>query len=361
VTVETVEGLGRDGPSRLQTAFLRHGAAQCGVCTPGMMMAAEALLRRNARPSAGEVKDAIGGVLCRCTGYSKIVRAIMTAADEPAPALRADRGAAVGARIDRLDGMPKVMGTDVFGADAWPAGTLLVKVIRSPHHRARFAFGDIDAFRRRHPGVVDVMSAADIPGRNCFGVIAPMADQPVFAEGEARFKGEAVAAVVGEAGAMGDLDDFPVTWEPLAPLLEPEEALAEGADLVHANRAGNVLVQGYVKKGDAEAALDSADFVVEGRFSTGFIEHAYIEPEAGWAVRVGDGVEVHAGTQAPYMHRDDLALILDLPQDVRARGADDGGRRLRQQARPVAPSLPCACRVADEAARSAWSIRGPNR
>jgi aldehyde oxidoreductase len=326
VTVETVEGLGGDGPSRLQTAFLRHGAAQCGICTPGMMMAAEALLRRNGRPSAEEVKDAIGGVLCRCTGYSKIIRAIMTAADEPAPALRADRGAAVGARIDRLDGLPKVMGTDVFGADAWPAGTLLVKVIRSPHHRARFAFGDIDGFRRRHPGVVDVISANDIPGRNIFGVIAPMADQPVFATSEARFKGEAVAAVVGEAGAMGDLDDFPVTWEALAPLLEPDDALAEGADLVHGNRAGNVLVQGYVKKGDAEAALASADFVVEGRYSTGFIEHAYIEPEAGWAVRVGEGVEVHAGTQAPYMHRDDLALILDLPQDsVRVVATTAGG------------------------------------
>ncbi len=123
VTVETVEGLGSSGPSRLQTSFLRQGAAQCGICTPGMMMAAEALLRRTPRPSAAEVKDAIGGVLCRCTGYSKIIRAIMTAADEPAPALRADRGAAVGARIDRLDGLPKVMGTDVFGADAWPAAT----------------------------------------------------------------------------------------------------------------------------------------------------------------------------------------------------------------------------------------------
>jgi aldehyde oxidoreductase len=326
VTVETVEGLGRSGPSRLQTAFLRHGAAQCGICTPGMMMAAEALLRRNPRPSADEVKDAIGGVLCRCTGYGKIIRAIMTAADEPAPALRAERGGAVGARIDRLDGLAKVMGTDAFGADGWPAGTLLVKVIRSPHHRARFEFGDIDAFRRRHAGIVDVMSGHDIPGRNCFGVIAPMADQPVFADSEARFKGEAVAAVVGEADALGDLDDFPVTWEPQAPLLEPEEALAEGADLVHANRAGNVLVQGYVKTGDAEAALKSADVVVEGRYSTGFIEHAYIEPEAGWAVRVGDRVEVHAGTQAPYMHRDDLALILDLPKEsVRVVPTTAGG------------------------------------
>jgi CO/xanthine dehydrogenase Mo-binding subunit/aerobic-type carbon monoxide dehydrogenase small subunit (CoxS/CutS family) len=317
VSVETVEGLARDGRlSRLQAAFLRHGAAQCGICTPGMLMAAEALIRHNPRPTAQDAQDAIGGVLCRCTGYSKIIKAIMTAADEVPPAPRAQSGLAVGARITRLDGLPKVMGTDVFGADGWPEGSLVVKAIRSPHHRARFTLGDIEAFKRRHPGIVDVMSARDIPGRNCFGVIAPMADQPVFAETEARFKGEAVAAVIGEADAIADLEDFPVTWEPLAPLLEPDEAVAEGADRVHASRPGNILVQGFVKKGDAEAAFGTADVVVEGRYSTGFIEHAYIEPESGYAVRVGDRIDVHAGTQAPYMHRDDLALILDLPNEA---------------------------------------------
>ncbi|HUF44736.1 MAG TPA: molybdopterin cofactor-binding domain-containing protein [Aestuariivirgaceae bacterium] len=328
-SVETVEGLARDNcPSRLQQAFLRHGAAQCGICTPGMLMAAEALIRRTPQPSLEEVKDAIGGVLCRCTGYNKILQAVMSAAGEPAPPLRAEQGGAVGARIDRLDGLAKVMGTDVFGADRWPADSLVIKVIRSPHHRARFAFGDIEGFKRRHPGILDVMAAKDIPGRNCFGVIPPMADQPVFAEGEARFRGEAVAAVVGEPDAINGLgtQDFPVTWEPLAPLLEPDEALAEGADLVHAARAGNVLVRGQVNKGDADAALETADIVVEGRYSTGFIEHAYIEPEAGFAVRLGERIEIRAGTQAPYMHRDDLALILDLPNDcVRVVATSVGG------------------------------------
>jgi aldehyde oxidoreductase len=306
------------------------------------------------------VKDAIGGVLCRCTGYSKIIQAIMTAADEPAPALRAERGGAVGARIDRLDGLAKVMGTDVFGADGWPAGTLLVKVIRSPHHRARFEFGDIEAFRRRHPGIVDVMSATTFrgatvsassrrwPTSRCSRTVKRASRARRWPPWSARRR-------------MGDLDDFPVTWEPLAPLLEPEEALAEGADLVHANRAGNVLVRGLCEQGRRRGRAEGADVVVEGRYSTGFIEHAYIEPEAGWAVRVGDRLEVHAGTQAPYMHRDDLALILGPAEGVRAGRADDGRRRLRQQARPVAAPLHGAGRVADEAARAAWSIRGPNR
>jgi len=80
-SVETVEALARDGaPSPLQESFLRHGAAQCGICTPGMLMSAEALLRRNPLPSEQEVKDAIGGVLCRCTGYAKIIQAVKNAA-----------------------------------------------------------------------------------------------------------------------------------------------------------------------------------------------------------------------------------------------------------------------------------------
>ena len=87
--VTTVEGLA-GGPelSRLQAAFLRHGAAQCGICTPGMLMAATALLARVARPSEAEVEDALGGVLCRCTGYRKIIAAVLDAATDAPPAAR---------------------------------------------------------------------------------------------------------------------------------------------------------------------------------------------------------------------------------------------------------------------------------
>ncbi|SOD93848.1 molybdopterin-dependent oxidoreductase [Caenispirillum bisanense] len=327
--VETVEGLAADGtPHRLQQAFLRFGAAQCGICTPGMLMAAVALLRACPHPSEQQVKDALGGVLCRCTGYSKIIQAVMHANDPLPEAVTAEAGGAVGSRLDRLDGLPKVLGTDVFGADAWPADSLLVRVIRSPHHRARFRFGDIDAFVRAHPGVETVLTAADIPGRNLFGVIPPLADQPVFATDECRFKGEAVAAVVGEEAVLRHLDlgAFPVEWEALPAVLTPPEALAEDAPQVHTARAGNVLVRGLVRHGDPQAALPQAHAVVEGSYSTGFIEHAYIEPEAGWARRSGDRIEIAACTQAPYMDRDDMAAILGLdPEAVRILPTAVGG------------------------------------
>ena len=114
--VETIEGLGRssDVTQRLQASFLAHGAAQCGICTPGMLVAATHLLERIANPSEAEAMDAIGGVLCRCTGYRKIIAAVCAAGStvprEEPPAV----GGAVGARIRRLDGRRKVEGTDVF-------------------------------------------------------------------------------------------------------------------------------------------------------------------------------------------------------------------------------------------------------
>jgi CO/xanthine dehydrogenase Mo-binding subunit len=109
-----------------------------------------------------------------------------------------------------------------------------------------------------------------------------------------RYRGEAIAAVVGSAEAIEalDLTKFPVTWQPLPALRSIESATADGADLVQPNRSGNILTRGRVIKGDVEAALNSADAVVEGEFETGFVEHAYIEPEAGFARRVGDRLEL---------------------------------------------------------------------
>ena len=318
--VTTVEGLSRRAPlfGRLQGSFLRHGAAQCGICTPGMLVSATALLERNGSPSESEVMDAIGGVLCRCTGYRKIISAVLDAhtdADaEPSPAA----GTAVGKRLVRLEGKRKVEGTEIFGADEVPAGALVVRAIRSPYNHARFRFGDFSSFIAAHPGIHRVLTAKDVPGENCYGVIPPFADQPVFAEAEARFRGEAVAAIVGDGEATEALDPscFPITWEELPALTTIDAALAPGAVLIHANREGNVLVRGRVARGDVEKALAEADVVVEGDYETGFVEHACIEPEAGFARRVGDQIEIQACTQSPYMDRADIAKILAIPPEA---------------------------------------------
>ena len=317
--VTTVEGLRERPPlcGRLQDSFLRHGAAQCGICTPGMLVAATALLERKPKPLENEVMDAIGGVLCRCTGYRKIVHAVLQANVQQDEVV-AGAGEAVGKRLARLDGKRKVEGSEIFGADGTPAGALVARAIRSPYDRARFRFGDLEAFVAAHPGIQAVFTAGDIPGENCYGVIPPFADQPVFAEEETRFRGEAVAALVGETEAVEkvDLAEFPVKWEELPALTTMEAALAPGAPLIHAHREGNVLVRGRVVRGDVEKALSEGDVVVEEEYETGFVEHAYIEPEAGWARRVGDTIEIEACTQSPYMDRSDLARILGIPAEA---------------------------------------------
>jgi CO/xanthine dehydrogenase Mo-binding subunit/aerobic-type carbon monoxide dehydrogenase small subunit (CoxS/CutS family) len=328
--VTTIEGLSGRPPffDRLQNAFLRHGAAQCGACTPGMLMAATALLERNPTPSEREVADAIGGVLCRCTGYRKILSAVLDPGSHGVAQPSPEAGSAVGKRLIRLDGPGKVQGTEIFGADEVPAGALTLRALRSPYHHARFCFGDLDAFVAAHPGIRAVLTAKDIPGENRYGVIPPFADQPVFAETEARFRGEAVAAVVGEPEAVENLDPaiFPIVWQEQAALMTMDAALAPAAPRINASREGNVLVRGRVVRGDVEKGLAEADVVVEGEFETGFVEHSCIEPEAGFARRVGDHLEIQACTQSPYMDRAEIAKILGIaPEAVRIIPTAVGG------------------------------------
>ncbi len=354
--VTTVEGLAARAPifDQLQKSFLFHGAAQCGACTPGMLVSATALLERNRAPSEAAVMDAIGGVLCRCTGYRKIIAAIQDACSGTSIETSPLAGHAVGSRLVRLDGQNKVDGSDIFGADEIPAGALVVRAIRSPYQRARFRFGDLDAFVAAHPGIHRVLTVKDIPGENRYGVIPRFADQPVFAETETRFRGEAVAALVGETEAMEtlNLETLPVVWEELPALTTMAAALALDAERIHPNRENNILVRGRVVRGDVETALAESDVVVEDEYETGFVEHAYIEPEAGFARRVNDQIEVQACTQAPYMDRADIAKILGIaPEAVRIIPTAVGGGFGAKLDLSVQPFV----------ALAAWHLRRPVR
>ncbi|AZL60854.1 2Fe-2S iron-sulfur cluster binding domain-containing protein [Tabrizicola piscis] len=294
--------------TRLRAAFLAYGAAQCGICTPGMLLTAAELLTITPHPSAAEVETALGGVLCRCTGYRSIIAAVV-AAGQPIEPVVTEGG--VGTAVQRLDGAAKVAG-DSFGADEWPSGALLVKALRSPHPHAAFQIGDLAAFRAR-PGVAAVFTAADIPGRNAFSVIPPFADQPAIATSPARFRGECVALVAFEPDADPDLSGFPILWTPLPALSTMAEA--EAGTLIHPDRPGNILIEGQVRKGNAAKALTSSAHVVEGTMTTAFVEHAYIEPEAGAAWMDGDQLVIRACTQAPGMDREDTAAVLGLTVD----------------------------------------------
>src|SRR4029077_21196671 len=254
-SIETIEGLSDDEPivAQLRAALHAHGAAQCGVCTPGVLTSAVGLLRRETRPSEEAIQNALAGVLCRCTGYRAILDAVKDARHfGPRDVAESPVGDAVGRRVPRLDGARKLSGAEIFGADEWPAEALTARAVRSPRAHASFVLGDVEAFQRTHPGIAAVFTAQDVPGANCYGVIAAFADQPVLADSVARFRGEAVALVVGDSETMRDLDlaTFPVTWGPRPALMTLEEALDESAERIHPSRSHNILTTGRVARGD---------------------------------------------------------------------------------------------------------------
>jgi aldehyde oxidoreductase len=331
--IVTVEGAGPDGVvDRLRHAFLAHGAAQCGFCTPGMLMAAADFLLRGTAPSRAAIEDAIGGVLCRCTGYIKIVEAVMDVATGIRPiAPEASPGAAVGARIARADGWAKVSGTDKFGADGAPADALWMRVVRSPHASASFTLGDLSEIREAHLGLAAILTAEDVPGENSFGISPHLKDQPVLAPGRVGYRGEAVLALVGTREAVAAVSDaeLPIAWTIEEPVSGVVAALAEGAPIIHGFAPDNVLARGFLACGDIAEGHKLGAATAEGTFRTSFVEHAYIEPEAGWAVPIGmgpDRIEVSACTQAPYMDRDETARVLGVdPARVRIRPTACGG------------------------------------
>ncbi len=313
-SVMTVEGLETDGRLRLlQESFVNMGATQCGICTPGMLMATSEFALEPGIPTREQILDRLGGVLCRCTGYLKIVDAIehyfrgeRTRWDEPA------RGAAVGARLLKVDGWPRVTGRATFGADVAPRDALHLRVIRSPHAHARFKLGDCRAILERH-GIEAILTARDVPGNNIFSVFARLRDQPVLADGYVRYRGEAIAALIGKRDAVESfpLAELPLRWEVLPALSGIESAL--NAPPIHQHRQGNVLMQGKQITGDVEKEAGSVS--ATGRFETSFVEHAYIEPEAGYGRRIGDRIELFVSTQAPYMNRDEIAWVLGIEKE----------------------------------------------
>jgi len=374
--VRTVEGLAVNGDGEsplefgdlgaLQRAFLDAGAAQCGICTPGMLMAADDTLAHHPAPSDAEVLDGLGGVLCRCTGYRKIVDAVHAASngDHRAAADRAPAaGDAVGARMPKVDGVARVAGTAEYGADARPvegdAQMLTVRAIRSPHASARFTIGDLAALHERHPGLVRVLTAADIPGQNRYGIYETGKDQPALADGFVRHRGEAVAALVGEEAVLERIADseVPIAWEPLEPLTDMRAAVQAGAPRLHDHADDNVLIRGRLATGDVEVAFgEEGATSAEVEIETTWVEHAYIEPEAGYARRVGDRIEVVVSTQAPYMDRDEVALLLGiLPDQVRIVPTACGGGFGGKLDLGVHPLIATAAWLTNRPVRAVWT------
>ncbi|WP_376099346.1 xanthine dehydrogenase family protein molybdopterin-binding subunit [Roseomonas sp. CCTCC AB2023176] len=195
-----------------------------------------------------------------------------------------------------------------------------------------------------------------MPGHNGFGIMPNLKDQPVLAPGHVRYRGEAVLALVGKRAAVEAVRDadLPIAWEPLPPLAGTEAALAGGA--LHAHAPDNVLTRGHLRRGDVASAHAASAATAKGHFTTAFVEHAYIEPEAGHAVPVGDRIEVTACTQAPAIDREETARVLGIPEaHVRIIPTACGGGFGGKLDVSVQPLLAVAARVTGRAVRTVYS------
>lgn len=320
--VQTIEGLAEPGElTPVQKAFHKTGASQCGYCIPGMVMAATSALRENPAADLEEIKERLGGNICRCTGYTKIFEAVeiardVIAGDLPERALEEDEaveGSYIGANVRRLDAPSKVSGRLKYAADMKMPDMLQMQVLRSPRPHARILSIDTGPAEAME-GVACVITAQDVPGKDGFGVFVH--DQPTMATDKVRYVGEAVAAVAAEdlTTARRALAAIRVEYEDLPGVFDPEDALRPGAPVIHDHAADNVVKHIPVRKGDVAAGFARADLILEEDFATQQVEHAYLEPEAGIAfVDPDDVVVVISPSQNISHHRHMLAGILGKP------------------------------------------------
>jgi len=348
--VLTIEGLADgDRLHPLQAAFIRHGAVQCGFCTPGLILAAKALLDRTPHPTEEQIRRALRRNLCRCTGYVSIIAAVKDvirysvfgdsepgAPNTQSPALvtagasdQISKFTNIGHPRPPSDAVAKVTGAARYADDYTFPGMLFGATLRAgiPHARIR----RIDTSRARAlPGVQAVLTHADVPGAKNHGLFVE--DWPVLCPegGKVRYVGDAVAIVAADTPeiARRALELIEVEYEPLPIVADAVAARRSDAPLVHENwPTGNLLKHIQVRRGDAATGFGEADVLVERTYHTPSVEHLFMEPECAIARLTAAGrIEVYVGSQIPYADRRQIAASLAVSEDqVRVVGALIGG------------------------------------
>ena len=377
--IVTIEGLGEhpdqgwrktDGLHPLQKAFVELGAIQCGYCTPAQILAAKTLLDKNSNPTEAEVREAISGVLCRCTGYVKPVQAVLKAAavmrgeaefgegilisfnpssgltpsNEPLPSIsgtqtqtlpkvfvtpQTETYQTVGKPEKKVDSIKLVQGKPAFTADIEPRGMLYARVLRSPHAHARIKH--IDASKARAlEGVAAVLTWQDIP-RVVYSTAGQSDPIPgpldsFSLDNKVRFVGDRVAMVAAETPEIAEkaLTLIEVEYEVLDAILDSREAMKPEAIKIHdepefvnfadSNPDKNLAAHIRIDIGDVEKGFAEADEIFEAEYEVPKVQQAHIEPHVCvtyWDE--DDRLVIRTSTQVPFHVRRMLAPVLDLP------------------------------------------------
>lgn len=316
--VLTIEGLSQFEKEAYSWAFAKAGAVQCGFCTPGMIISAKGLLDKNPNPSKEEIKAAIKGNICRCTGYVKIIEAIEMAAPciiSRTLVIEEKFSGKIGERIPRIDAKDKVLGIAEYVDDMKINGMIYGSALRSKYPRAKVLKIDIDE-ALKHPDVVSILTAKDIPGKRYIGHIVKDWPAMIAVGEETRYVGDSVALVAAKnKKALTEIKNLiEVEYEELVPLSSPAMAMEKNAPNIHTG--GNVLKVERVVRGNVEQAFEHSKYVVTNSYSMPFTEHAFLEPESALAVPDGDGITVYTGSQGVYDEQREISELLGLPKEL---------------------------------------------
>lgn len=329
--ITTIESLSIDGTlHELQEKFVKVGAVQCGFCTPGMIMTAVDFVKRHPGPSTHEIREALSGNLCRCTGYQKIIQAVSEYVSHQRvaePSVQA--GKIVGTRQPYIEAEKKVRGIADYANDILIKNVLHCKILRSTQPHALIQNIDYSEAEKL-PGIKAVITGMDLPER--FGVLPISRDETALAVGKVRYIGEPVAAVAAESeeAALEALLKIHVSYAPIKPFFSIEESLADigTAEKIHAHCKynNNIHKKAELRFGNQKDGLMNAAVVSRMKFEFAGVSHAFTEPHAATAYWDEDGLTVISATQVPhYLHRA-LAQVLQVPlHRIRVRKPYVGG------------------------------------
>jgi aldehyde oxidoreductase len=334
----TVEGVGTpDNLHPVQLAWIVHGGAQCGFCTPGFVVSAKALLDQNPSPTRDDIREwfNVHRNACRCTGYKQLVDAVMDAAKVMRGEMKAEDlmykipedGKIFGGKYPRPTAVAKVTGTLDYGADLGlklPQGTLQLALVQAKVSHANIKGIDTSEAEKM-PGVVKIVTHRDIKGKNRItGLITFPTnkgdgwDRPILCDEKVFQYGDAIAIVCAQtqAQAKAAAEKVKVDLEELPPYMSAPAAMAEDAMEIHPGTPNIYFVQNIAKGEDTKPIFEKADVVVEDNFYVGRQPHMPMEPDVGFAYINEDGkLVIHSKSIGLNLHRMMIAPGLGVELD----------------------------------------------
>lgn len=315
--IVTIEGFPPVLKDILAKAFVSKGAVQCGFCTPGFLSRTKILLEQTALPTREQIKKAFAANICRCTGYVKIIDAVIAAAEaihgRKELELSGDFG--IGKSSPKHEAYEKALGRSEFIDDMVIEGMLFGALRFSDHPRAEVLSIEVEK-AEKFPGVIRVFTAKDIPGDRITGTI--FQDWPVMVEvGEiTRYIGDVLAGVVAETEdiARQAAALIEVKYNVLTPVTDPFEALKNE---IKVHDRGNLLSTTEIHRGEnVDEVFSQSAFTVQAEYRTQMIEHAYMETEASIGIPSDDGtIRIYSQSQGIYEDRHAIAKILGIPKE----------------------------------------------